>query len=68
MESLRLSGADAVVLGEVRSRASGLELEIRLVEVASGKVLSSLSRTLPNGVERKESDRIARELVAQSLD
>jgi len=67
-EIMRQSGADALILGEVHSGPKGLEIDARMVEVSTGKVLSTSSQTILNGDLRSAAKSLGRELIGRSLN
>lgn len=67
-EVLRQSGADAVILGEVVGENGSCEVDARMVDVATGRVLSSASAKADPANLRKTAKTLAKELVAGSLE
>jgi len=65
---LRQSGADAIILGEVNNGPDGLEVDVRMVDVATGQILSTASRSIDGTGLRAAAKELAKELVGHSLD
>lgn len=65
---LRQSGADAIILGEVNNGPDGLEVDVRMVDVATGQILSTASRSIDGTGLRTAAKELAKELVGHSLD
>jgi TolB-like protein len=62
-DDFQADGADAVVLGSVVWTGDGLETELRLVEIPSGKVVAATSALIPDRPSmRPEVVRMAKEL------